>query len=452
MSPRSTMPPTGTGSVYGMSPSHAVYGMSPSNSSMFSRTGFFDTGPGGFAGGSVVIEPHSGCACGTPGCGGEGACCIGGPGAACGGILSPCCQEAGSIITQGDWEYVGPGRGNFEPNSASYAYAGKGKGNYTKEVVATPYGCRPKPCCAVLSVLLLFCPLLVWYSISPVSSYVVTTRPGGASSVVGPSPAPPVPPNTGPVLGNLGTCTIWGDPHIRTFDGMRSDYYSPGEYWLVRNDQVWIQARYLPTKATNGLAVTKVVAVAGPFLKGHKFHVSAQWATWDGQKVLTDFPSDFAVAGLTEMHFNDKGITMQRGRTGKPLRVVHARFADGSPEGLLLQVNRWTEPSEGNYINVQIQMRARPGQDGHCGNFDGNRANDDRLKVRERVGKNGVSSEELLFASKTPITKANHPDVNNCHNLEEAKATCQTSERRSIPSMACLVDVCFGGKHFATES
>lgn len=233
---------------------------------------------------------------------------------------------------------------------------------------------------------------------------------------------------------------------------MRSDYYSPGEYWLVRNAHVWIQARYFPTKVTNGLAVTKVLAVGGPFLKGHKFHVSAQRATWDGVEILKAFPSDFAVAGLTEMHFNDKGIALQKGRKGKHLRIVHARFADGSPEGLLVQVNRWTEPTEGNYINAQIQMRKRPGQDGHCGNFDGDRANDDRLKVRERVGKTGVPKKQLLFASKTPIVKANRPDINDCHNLEQSKAVCQASERRSIPSMACLIDVCFGGKHFATES
>merc|ERR1712008_395336 len=75
----------------------------------------------------------------------------------------------------------------------------------------------------------------------------------------------PHPPPPGP----LGEFTLWGDPHIRTFDHIRSDYYSPGEFWVVKSKYVWIQARYLPTKVTSGLGVTKAIAVGGPVLKGH---------------------------------------------------------------------------------------------------------------------------------------------------------------------------------------
>ena len=35
--------------------------------------------------------------------------------------------------------------------------------------------------------------------------------------------------------------------------------------------------------------------------------------------------------------------------------------------------------------------------------------------------------------------------------LEAAKATCTEREHKFIPSMACLIDVCFGGKGFAAE-
>merc|ERR1712008_100404 len=48
------------------------------------------------------------------------------------------------------------------------------------------------------------------------------------------------------------------------------DYYSSGEYYIVRSGIISIQGRYLPTKFTNGLAVTKMVAIGGPLLKGNK--------------------------------------------------------------------------------------------------------------------------------------------------------------------------------------
>merc|ERR1719410_2133341 len=113
-------------------------------------------------------------------------------------------------------------------------------------------------------------------------------------------PPPPLPaparvaPASGaapPTLGKFGVCTIWGDPHIRTFDGLRADYYSPGEYWIVKSADLHIQGRYLPTRMTSGLAVTKIVAIGGPVLKGHKLFVGPRTAFWDGKAILQTFPS-----------------------------------------------------------------------------------------------------------------------------------------------------------------
>merc|ERR1719195_200033 len=81
-------------------------------------------------------------------------------------------------------------------------------------------------------------------------------------------PAPTPPPSP------VGKCIVWGDPHVMTFDGMHSDYYSPGEYWIVKSSTISIQARYLPTRYTSGLAVTKELAISGPLLKGHKLLIS----------------------------------------------------------------------------------------------------------------------------------------------------------------------------------
>merc|ERR1712039_856818 len=148
--------------------------------------------------------------------------------------------------------------------------------------------------------------------------------------------------------------------------------------------------------------------------------------------------------------FNNVGSTMQEGRAGKALKIIHLTL----PLDVKVQVNRWTEASEGNYINAKITMSAQPGQDGHCGNFNGNPADDDRLQVRARVGTTGVAAGELLFpGGKIPVVQGNRPDINNCEaiKLDHAKGLCKAKEHKFIPSMGCLIDVCFGGDGFAND-
>jgi hypothetical protein len=233
---------------------------------------------------------------------------------------------------------------------------------------------------------------------------------------------------------------------------MHSDFYSPGEYWIVKSSKIWIQARYLPTRMTSGLAVTKTLAIGGPLLKGRKIFISADSATCDGQPILSGFPSTFN-AGAAQLSYNGQGTVLQKGRGGKALHIVHVKINDGTPEGIMIQINRWMEPGEGHYINVRITMHAIPGMDGHCGNFNGNPADDARPMVRQRLGTTGVPPTELLFATKTAVVAANRPDINNCEQskLDGAKATCKAKEHKFIPSMSCLVDVCFGGNGFAEE-
>merc|ERR1712190_190992 len=112
--------------------------------------------------------------------------------------------------------------------------------------------------------------------------------------------------------------------------------------------------------------------------------------------------------------------------------------------GVNVQINRWMEASEGNYINAKINMPAQQGQDGHCGNFNGNQADDDRLQIRARVGTTGVAAGDILFHTKTPVMQANRPDINDCPapKLTGAKDLCKKKEHKFIPSMSCLVDVC----------
>merc|ERR1719232_1600691 len=350
------------------------------------------------------------------------------------------------MVSTGDFTYVGEGNGNHSPPSG-YNYVGEGAGSFTKETIAVPYGCRLRPCCLILLPLLLL-PFLLPYLI-----YMFNTTP--PTPVPTPPPPPPVPvpvpmPAPKPAFGAFGTCVGWGDPHIRTFDGMRADYYSSGEYYIVKSGIISIQGRYLPTKFTNGLAVTKMVAIGGPMLKGNKLIIGPLAATWNGAPILGGFPSHFQQPGLLTVDYDNVGALVDTALDPSKKKIVHVKIADGSPDGLLVQVNRWTESAGNEYVNWQITMHSRPGQDGHCGNFNGNAADDDRLAVRQRVGTQGVpAGPELLFGSKTPITVANRPDINNCPQatMDAAKADCIAKYGNA--KMSCLTDYCFAGKEVA---
>merc|ERR1719464_624193 len=321
-----------------------------------------------------TVDPGFGVTPGYGGGTGSGACCVGGPGVACGGAGSACCEPAGAVITSTGWSFVGAGNGDFA-STPSYNYVGQGAGAYVKDVSTTFYGWKLRPCCLALLCLLLLLPLL-WLLLpkgpdSPGHTESITTQ---APKVVGP----------------IGICIVWGDPHVKTFDGMHSDFYSPGEYWIVKSSTISIQARYLPTRMTSGLAVAKTLAIGGSLMKGRKLFISADSATCDGQPILTGFPSSFSIAGVADLSYNGQGTVLQKGRGGKALHIVHIKVNDGTAEGIVIQINRWMEAGEGHYINVRITMHAQPGQDGHCGNFNGNPADDTRPMVRQRLGTTGV--------------------------------------------------------------
>jgi hypothetical protein len=315
--------------------------------------------------------------------------------------------------------YVGVG-GNWQ-SETTYKYVGGGAGNFEMVMVPTKWYSN-------LWFLLLAIPLvllLLWKG-----SETTTT--------------------TAADLGPPKICTIFGDPHLQSFDGTHSDYFTPGEYYIVKSKRVIIQGRYLATPMTHGLAVTKEVAISGAFINNHRLIIGSLTATFDGKAIMTTFPASESYAGIVRIEYNAQGDVLQKGRAGKQLHVVHVYL----PDGIIIQINRWNEPGEGDYINVKITMPHEPGMDGECGNFNGNPADDERTAVRARLGKQGVPAGELLFPGpKTPIVQSDRPQLADCKQkvLDHADELCKEREHTTFPSNACLLDVCFGGDMFAGE-
>jgi len=221
----------------------------------------------------------------------------------------------------------------------------------------------------------------------------------------------------------------------------------------VKSPLLSIQGRYLPTQFTSGLAVTKMVAIGGSLLKGNKLIIGALIATWNGAPILTGFPSHFNQSELS-VDYGNAGILVDAAINAQKKKIVHVKIADGTAEGITIQVNRRTGSPGNEYVNWKISMHSRHGQDGHCGNFNGNAVDDDRLAVLDRVGNKGIpAGPELLFATKTPVANADGPDINDCPTatLEAAKANCKATFGGMSPKMSCLTDYCFVGKEVALK-
>merc|ERR1712151_331509 len=240
-------------------------------------------------------------------------------------------------------------------------------------------------------------------------------------------------------------CKVYGDPHCWTFDHKHNDYYVQGEFWIIKHAQVKVQARYMPTHITRGLSVTKEITIGGSFMQGHVLRISSTSVKLDGNSILNGFPAHYDLPGVFSVSYNAHGKILQPHRElGKDLKVLHFHF---DAHGIFMQINQWTNPKEGYFVNLLVEMDALPGMDGHCGNFNGNPQDDDRLKIRERLGWNGVPQEELIgFHVKTQIETTHNgmETISHCKStlLTAVHDQCSREEGHFIPPMDCLAKKC----------
>merc|ERR1712127_923735 len=117
------------------------------------------------------------------------------------------------------------------------------------------------------------------------------------------------------------------------------------------------------------------------------------------------------------------------------------------PLGIKVEVFQWF-----NYIDVTVTMAPQPGQDGVCGNFNGNQGDDTTRTIMQRIGARVQPSQSLLsgqakidythqmkqmFASECPVA-----------TQTEAAAHCTTylGDLVSVTNVleSCEFDYCFG--------
>merc|ERR1712203_648482 len=174
--------------------------------------------------------------------------------------------------------------------------------------------------------------------------------------------------------------------------------------------------------------------------------------TWDGQEILQDFPSEFLIEGFVRVNYNTSDEHIDGNQKNFVVKKIQARM----PRLVHLTVNRWAK-----HIDAIIQMVQQPGgQDGHCGNFNGDPDDDTEELIDER-GEAPVLPELSLLppldeTGTAAVTVDKGISLSDCQADKRAKAEvlCKAAfAAQDMPSQqimdACIFDVCFGGEAFA---
>merc|ERR1712190_302367 len=110
------------------------------------------------------------------------------------------------------------------------------------------------------------------------------------------------------------------------------------------------------------------------------------------------------------------------------------------------QVYQWN-----NYLDVQVEMSPQPGQDGACGNFNGNHGDDTTQQIIRRIGARVRPSENLLSGRAmiefTPQMQKMLAAECAAQTQTTAQAFCSTSlgvPADEIIVKSCMFDECFG--------
>jgi len=183
-------------------------------------------------------------------------------------------------------------------------------------------------------------------------------------------------------------------------------------------DDIWVQARYWSTRPDGNSAV-RMLAISEPKVGGSKMVIKAKGLNgW--QQIASTFGSKL---------------------TDEVKGSQHTFTYDGFAKIIVQQAS---------LLNVMIEMPAPVGvQTGHCGNFNGNAADD-------VLSKEMVSGPELLFDARTWTTvlpkgvqcsaALKKQGQNFCSNQYE-----KAGDNDPVDIAACVVDYCGAGQAVAQQ-
>jgi len=188
-------------------------------------------------------------------------------------------------------------------------------------------------------------------------------------------------------------CTVWGDPHIISFDGQSLEYKSNGTVSLVESGDdevddlisIWADMRTTDWDAVHnsGWTSTYKLYITGTFIQDNFLIVPSsennQQLTWNDVPELTYAGSTWAMPnGLGTMDYKPpiRSKQIDQDRADRPVGQIFMTFTKFP---IAIQVDRYEQN-----IDVRINMvpgPKPPGQTGLCGNFNGDK-NDDTVAAR----------------------------------------------------------------------
>ena len=209
-----------------------------------------------------------------------------------------------------------------------------------------------------------------------------------------------------------GTCgSSTADPHLVTFDGLRFDLQSEGEFTLVRStvDGFEVQARQQPYPESRAVSVNTAVAIG---VGGHRLTVSLARNGLELRADGTLVPGgDFELAGATV-----RTASRERG-TGFVVRL------DDGTSVWVLPIGGW-----GTSVQIEVAQSRQGSVEGLLGNANGKQADD-------LVGMDGAALGERPAESDLYGTLADRWRVTQASSLLDygPDETTETYTDRSFP-------------------